>query len=273
MTDRYAVIGNPVAHSRSPRIHAAFARQAGQALSYERLLAPLGAFAQTVRAFQAAGGRGANVTVPFKEEAFELATHHSTRALAAGAVNTLRFDDDGGIYGDNTDGAGLVRDLSINHGIALRDARILLIGAGGAARGVVGPLLDARPSALVVANRTVDKAVAIAARFAPHVEACGFDALAERRFDLLINATSASLAGQLPPLPDELYTHADVAYDMMYGAAPTLFLQHAAQRSTPRCIDGLGMLVEQAAESFLVWRGVRPETAPVLALLRADLHA
>jgi shikimate dehydrogenase len=272
MTDRYAVIGNPVAHSQSPRIHAAFARQTGAVLSYERLLAPLDGFAQTVRAFQAVGGRGANVTVPFKEQAFDLAARHSARALAAGAVNTLRFDD-GGIYGDNTDGVGLVRDLSINHGVALRNARVLLIGAGGAARGVVGPLLDAQPRELVIANRTLEKAVAIAARFAPHVEACGYGTLAQRRFDVLVNATSASLAGQLPPIPDDVYAHAALAYDMMYGAAPTLFLQHAAQRGTPRCIDGLGMLVEQAAESFLVWRGVRPETAPVLAILRADLQA
>lgn len=273
MTDRYAVIGNPVAHSQSPRIHAAFAQQTGEALVYERLLAPLDAFAQTVHDFRVAGGCGANVTVPFKEQAFALATKCSAAAQAAGAVNTLLFDEGGGIYGDNTDGIGLVRDLRSNHRVALHAARVLLIGAGGAARGVVGPLLDAHPRVLVIANRTVEKAQAIAARFASGVEACGYDALDGWHFDVLINATSASLSGTLPPLPDALYAHAAVAYDMMYGAAPTPFLQHAAQRGTPRCIDGLGMLVEQAAESFLVWRGVRPDTAPVLALLRTDLRA
>lgn len=272
MSDRYAVIGNPVAHSLSPRIHAAFARQTGQQLTYERLLAPPDGFAQVVHDFRAAGGCGANVTVPFKAQAFALATQCSARAQAAGAVNTLRFDDDG-IDGENTDGVGLVRDLTVNHDLALRDARILLIGAGGAACGVVGPLCEAQPRELVVANRTVDRARAIAVRFAPQVQACGFEALAGRRFDLLINATSASLAGQVPALPDALYAHASVAYDMMYAAVPTAFLRHAAQRGTPHCIDGLGMLVEQAAESFLWWRGVRPETGAMLAQLRADLRA
>ncbi|MFO7189851.1 MAG: shikimate dehydrogenase [Pseudomonadota bacterium] len=271
MSDRYAVIGNPIAHSKSPEIHAAFARQTGQALVYERLLAPLDGFVATVEAFRSAGGRGLNVTVPFKEEAFRYASRRSVRAESAGAVNTLRFDGDE-VYGDNTDGVGLVRDLRANHGVTLEGAHILLLGAGGAVRGVVGALLEERPARLVIANRTPGRAEAIAAAFGAAPEACGFDALAGQRFDLIVNGTSASLSGELPALPEALYAKARVAYDMVYGAEPTAFMQRAAALGCPRCLDGLGMLVEQAAESFYVWRGVRPETAPVLAQLRASLR-
>lgn len=275
--DRYAVIGNPIAHSKSPQIHAAFARQTGQELSYEALLAPLDGFAQTVADFRAHGGRGLNVTVPFKLEAFALAEHHTARAQAAGAVNTLAFGADG-VLGDNTDGAGLVRDLTANLNFALAGCRILLLGAGGATRGVLLPLLDSRPARLTIANRTVGKAEALAALFAARagdtaLDACGFDALAGRRFDLVINATAASLADELPPLPPGLYAEGALAYDMMYARAPTRFMRAALADGAARVADGLGMLVEQAAESFTLWRGVRPDSAPVLAELRRQIEA
>ena len=275
--DRYAVIGNPIAHSKSPQIHAAFARQTGQALSYEALLAPVDGFAQTVADFRAHGGRGLNVTVPFKLEAFALAEHHTARAQAAGAVNTLAFGADG-VLGDNTDGAGLVRDLTANRHFALAGCRILLLGAGGATRGVLLPLLDSRPARLTIANRTVAKAEALSTLFAARagdcvLDACGFDALAGRRFDLVINATAASLADELPPLPPGLYAEGALAYDMMYARAPTRFMRAALADGAARVADGLGMLVEQAAESFTLWRGVRPDSAPVLAELRRQIEA
>ena len=275
--DRYAVIGNPIAHSKSPQIHAAFARQTGQALSYEALLAPVDGFAQTVADFRAHGGRGLNVTVPFKLEAFALAERHTARAQAAGAVNTLAFGADG-ILGDNTDGAGLVRDLSANLDFALAGRRILLLGAGGATRGALLPLLDSRPARLTIANRTVAKAEALSTLFAARagdcvLDACGFDALAGRRVDLVINATAASLADELPPLPPRLYAEGALAYDMMYGRDPTRFMRAALADGAARAADGLGMLVEQAAESFTLWRGVRPDSSPVLAALRRQLEA
>ena len=275
--DRYAVIGNPIAHSKSPQIHAAFARQTGQELSYEALLAPVDGFAQTVADFRAHGGRGLNVTVPFKLEAFALAERHTARAQAAGAVNTLAFDADG-ILGDNTDGAGLVRDLTANLDFALAGRRILLLGAGGATRGVLLPLLDSRPARLTIANRTVAKAEALSTLFAARagdcvLDACGFDALAGRRFDLVINATAASLADELPPLPPRLYAEGALAYDMMYGRDPTRFMHAALADGAARVADGLGMLVEQAAESFALWRGVRPDSGPVLAALRRQIEA
>lgn len=264
MTDRYAVFGHPIAHSKSPAIHAAFARQTGQDLRYEAILAPLDGFAASVDAFVAGGGRGANVTVPFKEEAFRLAARLSARAERAGAVNTLSFVD-GAILGDNTDGAGLVADLVRNLGRDLASARILLLGAGGAARGVVGPLLDRKPATLVIANRTAGRAEELACLFDHNVVGCGFEAV-EGRFDLVVNATAASLAGELPPLPPDAFAPGALAYDMMYGR-DTPFLAFARERGAATA-DGLGMLVEQAAEAFFVWRGVRPDTAPVIAGLR-----
>jgi len=272
--DRYVVIGQPVAHSKSPDIHARFAAQTGQRLAYERLAAPLDGFAASVRAFIEAGGRGANVTVPFKLEAFELADTLSDRARAAGAVNTLSFDG-GRIAGDNTDGVGLVADIVGNAGVALAGRRILLVGAGGAARGVMLPLLRERPARLLVANRTPERAAELARRFAAQgpVAAATFGQLeTEAPFDVIVNATSASLDAELPPLPPSLFGAGSFCYDMMYGAAPTVFLRFAASHGA-RTRDGLGMLVEQAAESFFVWRGVRPQTAPVLAGLRARLNA
>lgn len=274
--DRYAVIGNPIAHSKSPQIHAAFAAQTGQRMQYEALLAPLDGFRETVGAFRRDGGRGMNVTVPFKLEAHALADALSPRAEAAGAVNTLRFDAEG-VLGDNTDGAGLVRDLVHNLSQPVGGARVLLLGAGGAARGAVLPLLEERPASLVIANRTVSRAVELATRFAPRastcaLNACGFSDLAGQQFDLVINATAASLADQAPDLPAGLYAAQALAYDMMYGRGDTAFLAAARSAGAARLADGLGMLVEQAAESFLLWRGVRPLTAPVLAALRAQIE-
>ncbi len=269
MTDRYAVIGNPIAHSKSPLIHAEFARQTGQDIVYERLLGPLGQFRETVESFRREGGCGLNVTLPFKLDAFEYAGRRTERAQAAGAVNTLRFDADG-VLGDNTDGAGLVNDLARNLGVNLAGARILLLGAGGAAQGVVLPLLGQAPAGLVIANRTAGKALSLQQKFGCRgpVEGCGMDALAGRAFDVVINATSAAIGGEAPDLPDGLYAPGAVAYEMMYGKGDTPFLAHAAAAGVTRRADGLGMLVEQAAESFHLWRGVRPETAPVLAMLR-----
>lgn len=265
--DRYAVVGHPIAHSRSPQIHAAFAQATGQSMSYERILAPLDQFAATLSAFRAAGGRGVNVTVPFKLEAFAYANQRTARAQAAQAVNTLRFDAES-ILGDNTDGAGLVTDLIANHGVVLQHQRVLLLGAGGAAQGVLLPLLETHPACLVIANRSKQKAHALAARYS-NVTACGIDELAGESFDVVINATSAGLHGATPNLPRGIYATHAFAYDMLYGAH-TPFLQSARAAGVQRVADGLGMLVEQAAESFLLWRGIRPPSQDVLAALRAN---
>ena len=266
MIDRYAVFGHPIAHSKSPLIHAAFARQTGETLSYEAILAPLDGFAASIADFMAHGGRGANVTVPFKEEAFRLAATRTPRASLAGAVNTLLFDGSA-ITGDNTDGAGLVADLTRNLGAELAGTRILLLGAGGAARGVIGPLLDAGAANVVIANRTVDKAIALAALFDGRAGGTGF-VQPNAPFDVVVNATSASLAGDLPPISRAVFSPRTLAYDMMYGRdTPFLALARECGAATA---DGLGMLVEQAAEAFFVWRGVRPDTAPVIASLRQD---
>ncbi|ACO76291.1 shikimate 5-dehydrogenase [Azotobacter vinelandii CA] len=269
--DRYAVFGNPIGHSKSPQIHRLFAGQTGQALGYEPLLAPLDGFAGAARAFFV-DGRGANVTVPFKEDAFRLADELTPRARRAGAVNTLMKREDGTLLGDNTDGAGLVRDLR-QAGLDLAGLRILLLGAGGAVRGVLEPLLAERPAALVIANRSEDKARQLVDEFAElgPLSACGFAAL-QGPFDLIVNGTSASLAGELPPLPTGLIQPGrGFCYDMMYGREATPFCHWAQQQGTARTRDGLGMLVEQAAESFQLWRGVRPDTASVLAELRRQL--
>lgn len=269
--DRYAVIGNPIEHSKSPQVHAWFAQQTQQAISYERLLAPVDRFVDSVHHFIAQGGRGANVTVPFKLEAFALAQELTPRAQAAGAVNTLSFSADG-IKGDNTDGIGLVRDITRNAGVPLQDRSVLLLGAGGASRGVILPLIEENIASLVIANRTQPRAMELAQQFSDKgvpVSATAFDQL-DQSFDVIINATSASLDSALPPVPDCVFGSQTLAYDMMYGAQPTIFMQHAARHSaTAR--DGLGMLIEQAAESFFIWRGVRPETAPVYQWLRGQL--
>ena len=269
MTDHYAVFGNPIAHSKSPLIHAAFARQTGQDLDYRAILAPIDGFAAALRDFIAAGGRGANVTVPFKEEAFRLATRLSPRAALAGAVNTLVISGDD-VLGENTDGVGLLRDITINLACPIEGRRILLLGAGGAARGAIGPLLDARPQVLVVANRTEAKAQVLADVFGHlgPVSGAGFLQLAGRSFDLVIDATSASLGGDMSPLPEGVFAADSLAYSMMYGKGETAFQRFARSQGAVRIAEGLGMLVEQAAEAFHLWRGVRPDVAPVMDLLR-----
>ncbi|HEY1610054.1 MAG TPA: shikimate dehydrogenase [Paraburkholderia sp.] len=274
--DRYAVIGNPIAHSKSPAIHACFAQQTGEHVVYDRVLAPLDGFVATVREFIAAGGRGLNVTVPFKLEAHALADRLSPRAAAAGAVNTLRFDAEG-VFGDNTDGFGLVRDIEVNLGVSLTGARVLLLGAGGAARGVVLPMLERGPRGLTIVNRTAAKAETLVAQFAEAAREAGValagggpQAVEPRAYDVIVNATAGSLDAALPECDDRAYGPQTLAYDMMYGAQPTVFMRHASSLGA-RAADGLGMLVEQAAESFHVWRGVRPDSAPVLGMLRAQL--
>jgi shikimate dehydrogenase len=262
--DRYAVFGNPIGHSKSPGIHALFAAQCHQQIEYSAILAPLDGFAAALRNFIAAGGRGANVTVPFKEEAFRLADTLSPRARAARAINTLSFDG-GSIFGDNTDGAGLVSDLTVNLDFPVRGKRVLLLGAGGAARGTVLPLMAEHPAELVIANRSADKAVQLAEEFRG-VQAGGFAGLAGEPFDLVINATSAGLTGAELPLPPGVFAADGLAYEMLYGR-DTPFMA-AARAAGVEVADGLGMLVEQAAEAFEAWRGVRPATAPVLAALR-----
>jgi shikimate dehydrogenase len=274
---RYAVVGNPVAHSQSPFIHAAFAAQTGEPVTYDRLLCPLDGFAAAVRAFAAGGASGCNVTMPFKFEACGLVARTTPRARVAGACNVLRFDADGWL-GDNTDGAGLVRDIERNAGIALRGARVLLIGAGGGAAGALGPLLASGASEVVVANRSVDRARALVERHraaagevmaravAAPLDACG------AAFDVVVNATATSVAGAPVPVPTSVLRRGGLALDMMYGPAASAFVAWAeANGASGR--DGLGMLVEQAAEAFLLWRGVEPETAPVLRALRARIAA
>jgi shikimate dehydrogenase len=270
MTDRYAVIGNPIAHSKSPLIHAAFAEQTAQDMSYVAVLAPLDGFAGTVEAFRDDGGKGMNVTVPFKQEAWKLATRLTERASTAHAVNTLKFDD-GIILGDNTDGAGLVRDIVQNLDFSVAGKRVLLMGAGGAARGVLLPLLAQVPAELMVANRTASKALDLQHQFAVYgrVGVSDYASLAGEQFDLVINATSSSLNDALPPLPAGIFAPGSLAYDMMYGKGLTAFLSFAEEQGAGRLADGLGMLVEQAAESFYLWRGVRPATQQVIARLRA----
>jgi shikimate dehydrogenase len=265
MPDRYAVIGHPVTHSKSPWIHAQFARQTGERLEYGRIEAPLEGFEDAVAGFRESGGKGLNVTLPFKERAHAMAGTLSARARAAGAVNTLKFSAND-VFGDNTDGAGLVLDLERNIGLLLAGRRVLLAGAGGAAQGVIQPLLDAGIATLVLANRHAARAIDVAARFRG-VRGCGYDQLAGERFGLVVNATSAGLSGQAPAIPREAFDTGGLAYDMVYGC-DTPFLAQARALGMRAC-DGLGMLVEQAAESFFVWRGVRPDTAPVLGALRA----
>ncbi|MFZ1640202.1 MAG: shikimate dehydrogenase [Candidatus Contendobacter sp.] len=267
--DQYAVMGNPIAHSQSPRIHALFALQTGQHLEYRAILVEPGGFAAAARAFRDAGGKGLNVTVPFKQDAWVFADVLSARAERAGAVNTLIFEPTGA-RGDNTDGPGLVRDLIVNHGNVLAGKRILLLGAGGAARGVLQPLLAEQPVQLVIANRTASKAAELALRFGDlgRVSGCGFAELAGRQFDLILHATAAGLNDAVPPLPEGVLAAGGWCYDLMYGREPTAFVRWGRERGAVQSLDGLGMLVEQAAEAFHRWRGVWPETRPVIAALR-----
>ena len=268
--DRYAVMGNPIAHSKSPLIHSEFAAQTRQRMIYEAILVDPGGLAQAIGNFQATAGKGLNITVPFKHEAWELMDERSERAQRAGAVNTIVFKADGRRYGENTDGVGLVRDIVNNHGGQLKNQQILVLGAGGAVRGILGPILDEQPRKIVIANRTVDRAVVLAREFSSTipVEGCGYPALDGMQFDLIINGTSASLKNELPPMPVSVISARTWCYDMMYGDEPTVFMRWAGKNGAVKCLDGLGMLVEQAAESFYLWRKVRPDTAPVIAKLR-----
>ena len=273
--DNYAVMGNPVAHSKSPLIHQAFALQTSQSIRYQAILVPLDGFTNAVHAFCAAGGKGLNITVPFKEEAWRLAVRRTPRAELAGAVNTLRFSLSGEIEGDNTDGTGLLRDLERND-VGLNDRRILILGAGGAVRGVIGPLMEKHPARLVIANRTISRAETLRSQFNQfkQLSICPLTDLATfSSFDLIINATSSGLHGELPPLPTSLIGPQTCCYDMVYGDVEPVFVRWAKQQKAQLALDGLGMLVEQAAESFYVWRGVRPATTPVIRMLREKLTA
>ncbi|BFM04837.1 shikimate dehydrogenase [Halioxenophilus aromaticivorans] len=272
MSDRYAVFGNPIAQSKSPDIHRLFAEQTGQNVNYQRQLVELDGFNQAVVEFFASQGRGLNITAPFKLEAFALAEHLTQRAETAGAVNTLWLNEHGQLCADNTDGVGLVDDIVRNQGWPLKDQRVLLLGAGGAVRGVLQPILQQNPAQVVVANRTAEKATALAASFAQFgpITGCGF-ADVDGRFDVIINGTSASLAGDLPPINTSVIHSTTACYDMMYGAEPTVFLQWAKTNGCTKLADGLGMLVGQAAESFSIWRGVKPEIKKVVKILRDQL--
>ena len=266
MTDKYAVIGNPIAHSKSPQIHKMFAEQTGQDISYEKIEAPLDGFAETIEQLRKEGYKGCNVTVPFKQSTYQLSNQKqylSYDVVHAHAANTLEFKSDG-VHLHNTDGIGLIRDIQDNRGVLLRGKRVLLMGAGGAARGVLSPLRDAGAN-ITVANRTIDKAIILAERFV--VSSRSYEELAGKQFDVIINATSSSLSDEMPPLPPGIFAPGALAYDMMYGRE-TPFMKFASEHGAAIVTDGFGMLVEQAAESFFIWRGVRPETASVIAALR-----
>lgn len=271
MSDLYAVMGNPINHSKSPQIHSAFAEQTGQDLIYSAILVPLEKFNDEANSFFRSGF-GLNVTVPFKEDAWQYADTYSSRALRAGAVNTLTKRDDGSIHADNTDGIGMVRDITVNNGCEITGKRVLVLGAGGAVRGILEPVLEEKPIEVVVANRTLAKAQNLAVDFTDigKITACGFDQI-EGQFDLIINGTSASLSGELPPISETVIHLETVCYDMMYGAEPTVFNQWAKSHNAAQVIDGLGMLVEQAAESFTLWRGIRPDSTAVIASIRNSL--
>ena len=339
LIDRYAVFGHPIKHSKSPRIHRLFAEQTGQALEYTALEVPAEQFQTAAAMFFAEGGKGLNCTVPLKELAWDYADRKTERAQLSKAVNTLALQADGSILGDNTDGIGLVTDLLTNHAITLSGIRILILGAGGASRGIIAPILEQSPQTLVIANRTVDKAARLAAEFhgkasaprqsllhcsrslfrtrfyLPHpwgrtscithmdvgnadfawskisvhdsrahapylhpvgkgsITGCGYEALKNRQFDLILNATSASLSGQLPPLPAGLLAAGGNCYDLAYGNEPTAFVRWGLENHAAKSLDGLGMLVEQAAEAFFIWRGVRPKTRPVIELLNSERQA
>lgn len=272
MTDRYAVIGNPIGHSKSPLIHTRFAQLTGQDIAYGALQAPLGGFERAVLDFREGGGRGVNITAPFKLQACELATERSPHAELAGAANAIKFDGER-ILAENFDGIGLLNDIQRNLGFAVRGKRLLLLGAGGAARGALLPLLGAEPAELVIANRSASKARALASRFAERgrLVGCGLDELAGARFDLVINATSASQTAEGLPLPAQVFGEECLAYELVYGKGMTPFLRSAQEAGVRRLVDGVGMLVEQAAEAFVWWRGVRPQTRPVIEQLRVPL--
>jgi len=271
--DHYAVMGNPIAHSKSPQIHTQFAAQTQQQLEYDKLKVETEDFASTVAGFYHNNGKGLNITVPLKEEAFQLATTLTERAKRAGAVNTLILNSEDNYTGDNTDGIGLVRDLTENHATELKNKDILILGAGGAVRGILEPFIQQQPKRIVIANRTLARAQKLADDFSDivDIEVFEFSQLAGQQFDIVINGTSASLSGELPPLPDNLLKDNSTTYDMMYGKDDTPFMTWSKNNNANKVIDGLGMLVEQAAESFYCWRKVRPETQPVIKAIRDSL--
>jgi shikimate dehydrogenase len=272
VTDRYAVLGNPIKHSKSPRIHKLFAEQTGQTLVYEAQEVPAEQFSSAVKTFFADGGKGLNCTIPLKELAWAFADHKTARAHLAKAVNTLALQADGSILGDNTDGVGLITDLISNHGIKLTDRKVLILGAGGATRGIIKPLLEQSVKSIVIANRTLEKAIDLANEFVNlgNIVGCGFEGLNNQQFDLILNATSTSLTGQIPPLPANLLSEKGVCYDLAYSNEPTTFVRWGQKNNALKSLDGLGMLVEQAAEAFFIWRGVRPITEPVIKLLNDE---
>ena len=269
--DKYAVIGFPVSHSWSPFIHGLFAKQTGQSLTYSRLEVPAEALTDKVVEFFATGGKGLNVTLPHKQAACLIARERTPRAEMAGAVNTLALRSSG-VFGDNTDGAGLIADLARNLSFDLRGTRVLLLGAGGAARGVLGPLLEADPEYLEIANRNEARATELAREFSTlgTVHGCGFDSISDSTFDLVLNATSASLQDTIPPIPPGVIGPTTLCYDMAYGKGDTAFTRWSKSAGAGRAETGWGMLVEQAAESFLVWRGIKPDTAPVIAAVKSN---
>jgi shikimate dehydrogenase len=272
---KYAVFGNPIKHSKSPLIHASFARQCDLQLQYRAVRVEIDGFAQAARTFFEGGGAGLNVTVPFKQEAFELADTLSDRALRAGAANTLTPLPSGGIAADNTDGIGLVSDMVVNLGWAVRGLRVLVLGSGGAVRGILEPLMRERPKELLIVNRTASRAAQLASEFSDlgPVEGGAYSLIGSRQFDLVINGTSAGLSGEMPELPASLLTDHSCCYDMVYGAEPTVFMRWAAHHAAWAVSDGLGMLVEQAAQSFYLWNKAKPETRPVINQLRSVLAA
>jgi shikimate dehydrogenase len=276
MTDKnkYAVFGNPIKHSKSPQIHAIFAEQCAQAMQYRAVRVELGGFSKAATNFFAEGGSGLNITLPFKRDAYDFSHRLSDRARRAGAVNTLTLTADGTIEGDNTDGIGLVRDMIANLGWAVQGLRILVLGAGGAVRGVLEPLLRERPRELLIVNRTAERAVELAQEFSDiaAIAGGGYELIGERQFDLIINASSAGLSGEMAELPSSLLTERSCCYDMIYGAEPTPFMRWAAHHAAWAVSDGVGMLVEQAAQSFFIWRNLRPETRPVIHQLREAMQ-
>lgn len=272
--DQYTVFGHPINHSKSPRIHTLFAQQTQQNLTYRTHDVPADSFDTAITNFLNQGGKGLNCTVPLKELAWQRADILTERAQFSKAVNTLVLQKEGTLLGDNTDGIGLVTDLTINHSIPLSNSRILILGAGGASRGIIGPLMEKSPASIIIANRTVEKAINLSKEFSQlgEIIGCSYDAIKNNRFDLILNATSASLTGELPPLADNILAKNGHCYDLAYGNQPTTFVKWGEAHHAEKSLDGLGMLVEQAAEAFFIWRGVRPETAKIITLLNSERH-
>ena len=271
-TDQYAVFGHPINHSKSPRIHQLFAEQTQQKITYDAQDVPAEYFEQAIKSFFKQGGKGLNCTVPLKELAWQQADSLSQRAQFSKAVNTLVLQEDGSILGDNTDGLGLVADLTTNHSISLLNSRILILGAGGASRGIISPLMEKSPKQLVIVNRTVNKAITLSREFSQlgDIKGYSYDDIKNDQFDLILNATSASLSGELPPLPDNILAQKGFCYDLAYGNKPTAFVNWGLAHNAEKSLDGLGMLVEQAAEAFYIWRGIRPETRQIIDLLNSE---